>query len=282
MKKKRILILICAAIVLLAGMVYYFRFTYSGESKLYDIFGGNNLHLTAGNKEIYWFDVRHSNDPNAPMFQRIETAFTEFNPDLVLVEGGANTFEGDRDTAIYEGESTFATYLAKQNDTPVEDIEPPFDKQIEYLQSKYDSQAILAMYLIRQISSQQWASDNSEWDFDGYLHNETQYLKDHGLDYQSETLEDILNTVNAFLPEPVNADNWRDVDKRKMSYVFAREGGTLYPIYNDVYNFRNIWLVELIKEKKDLYDRIFIVMGGQHLVDTKEHLNELYSKYRSC
>ncbi len=277
MKKKRILILICAAIVLLAGTVYYFLFTSSGKSKLYDIFGGNDLYLVADKKELYWFDVRHSNDPNAPMFQRIENALTEFNPDLVLVEGGFDTFEGDRDSAIYAGESAFATYLAKQNGIAVEDIEPPFDKQIEYLQSKYAPGEILAMYLIRQISSQQWAPDNSQWDFDEYLLSETQYLKDNGLNYQGETLEDILNTVNAFLPEPVNADNWRDVDIKKVNYVFNREGGVLYPIYNDVYNFRNIWLIELIQEKKDLYDKIFIVMGGQHLVDTKEQLNELYS-----
>lgn len=232
MNKRRIIILICAVSILLAGAVYYFQFTFSGENKLYDIFGGNNLHLATNDKEIYWFDVRHSNDPNAPMFQRIENALTEFNPDLVLVEGGANTFEGDRDAAIYEGESAFATYLAKQNGTPVEDIEPPFDRQIEYLQSKYPADDILAMYLIRQISSEQFAPDNSQFDFNGTLLSNTQFYKDNGLNYQGETLEDILNTVNAFLPEPVNADNWRDMDiSQKMDYVYGREGGVLYPIY---------------------------------------------------
>lgn len=275
--KKLIIILMCAVIILLAGAVYYLKFTFVGESKLYDIFGGNDLHLAADSKEIYWFDVRHSNDPNAPMFQRIENALTGFNPDLVLVEGGADTFEGDRDTAIYEGESSFATYLAKQNGTQVENIEPPFDKQIEYLQSKYASDEILAMYLIRQISSQQWSPDNSKWDFDGYLLSDTQYFKDNGLNYQGETLEDILNTINSFLPESVNSGNWRDVDIKKMANIFNRKGGVLYPVYNDVYNFRNIYLVGLIKEKKDMYNRIFIVMGGGHLADTKEQLNELYS-----
>ena len=121
------------------------------------------------------------------------------------------------------------------------------------------------------------APDNSQWDFNGALLSDTQFFKDNGLDYQGKTLEDILNTVNAFLPEPVNADNWRDVDIKKMDYVYSREGGVLYPIYNDVYNFRNIYLVELIKEKKDMYDKIFIVMGGRHLADTKEQLNELYT-----
>ncbi len=278
MKKKRIITLICAVLILLAGTVYYFRFTLSGEYMLYDIFGGNDLHLTSDNKELYWFDVHHSNDPNDPMFKHIENMLTEFGPNLLLVEGGFNTFEGDRDTAIYEGESAFATYLAKQSGIPVEDIEPPFDRQIEYLQSKYQPENILAMYLIRQISLKQFAPDNSRFDFEGYLLSDTRRLKDNGLNYQGGTLEEILNTVNAFLPEPINADNWRDKDIEQARHVYQMEDGVLYPVYNDVYLFRNIWLVELLKEKKDLYDKIFIVMGGQHLIDTKELLNELYSK----
>lgn len=274
--KKRVWILICVVVIVLAGTTYYFRFTSSGERILYDVFGGNDLHLMADGKEVYWFDVHHSNDPNAPMFQRIENVLTEFCPNLILVEGGAHTFEGDRESAIHEGESAFATYLAKQKGIPVEDIEPPFEKQIEYLQSKYLSDDILAMYLIRQISSYQWAPDNSGWDFDEYLLSETQYLKDNGLDYSGETLDDILKTVNIFLPAPVNNDNWRDVDKKKVRYVFSREDGALYLIYNDVYNFRNVWLVGLVEEKKALNDKIFIVMGGSHLSATKEQLKELY------
>jgi len=277
MNKKRIVTLMCAIIVLLAGAVYYFRFTKTGEEKLYDIFGGNNLHLVANGKEIYWFDVRHSNDPNAPMFQRIENALTEFNPDLVLVEGGFNTFEGERDAAIYEGESAFATYLAKQNGTPVEDIEPPFNRQIEYLQTEYLAEEILAMYLIRQISSMQFADNSFGWDFDKFLLSESQSLIENGLDYNGTTMEDILNTVNAFLPEPVNGDNWKDIDFRRLNWVYTKENGVLYPIYNDVYNFRNIYLVDLIKEKKEMHDKIFILMGGAHLADTKDQLNELYS-----
>jgi len=275
--KKRIMILSCAVIFLLAGTVYFFRFTFHGQRILYDIFGGNDLHLVSGGKELYWFDVYHINDPGAPMFGRIENVFMEFNPDLVLVEGGHDTFEGGRDEAIYDGESAFGAYLAKKNGIPVEDIEPPFAKQIEYLQSKYPADDILAMYLVRQISSKQWADDNSGWDFDLSVLDMTHSLIDDGLDYKGKTLEDILGTVNALLPEPVNSGNWRDVDIRKMNRVYTGENGSLNPIYNDVTNFRNIYLVNLINEKKNTYDRIFIVMGGGHIVETKEQLNEIYS-----
>lgn len=61
-----------------------------------------------------------------------------------------------------------------------------------------------------------------------------------------------------------------------MNRVYAKESGVLFPIYRDVTEFRNIYLVELIKEKKNIYGRILIIMGGGHLEETKEQLNELY------
>jgi hypothetical protein len=99
-------------------------------------------------------------------FKRIENALIKFSPVFGLVEGGNDTFEGSRDEAIYDGEPAFAAYLAKNNAITVENIEPPFTNQVEYLQSKHTADEILAMYLIRQISSMQFASDNSLWDFD--------------------------------------------------------------------------------------------------------------------
>ncbi len=277
MKRRGVIALISTAVVLLLGAVYYFGFTLSGENRWYDLFGGSDLHLSSQGKELYWFDVHHSNDPNASIFGRIENTFKEFRPDLVLVEGGYNHFEGDRDKAIYEGESAFAAWLAKQNGTAVEDIEPPFGEQIAYLQSKYPAEDILAMYLIRQLTSLRFMSDVSRSDFEEMLLDQSRFLVGSGLRVAGEdSLEHILRIVNRFLPQPVGADNWEQLDKRQMAAVYAREGGVLYPIYNDIYLFRNIWLVDLIGRMRGHYDRIFVVMGGQHLEDTRARLKELY------
>jgi hypothetical protein len=59
--------------------------------------------------------------------------------------------------------------------------------------------------------------------------------------------------------------------------VYAKNEGIIHTIYEDVVNYRNVYLVELIKEKSN-YDNIFIVMGGQHLKDTKKQLQELYAQ----
>lgn len=275
-KRVAVLLCVCTVFILVGGAVCFFMFTYNGQEIFYDIFGGNDLHLASNNKELYWFYTRHRNDPNAPIFRRIENALLEFAPDLVLVEGGADKFEGSRDEAIYNGEPSFTAYLAKENGITVEDIEPPFTRQIEYLQSKYKPDDILAMYLIRQIFSELSMSDNSKWNFQYEILKETQYFIENGLNYKGETLEDILNTINAFLPEAVDSTTWKDVDSIKLYSVYASKSGILYPIYNAITNYRNVYLVELLKEKKITYDKIFIVMGGGHLDATRVQLTELY------
>lgn len=277
MRKYRIIIPLCALFVILAGAVYFFQFTYRGQLIIYDLFGGNNLHLVSGDKELYWYDAWHRNNPNATIFRRIENALMEFDPDLILVEGGYDIFEGGRDEAISNGESAFTTYLGRINGIAVEDIEPPFISQIEYLQSKYPSDDIFAMYIIRQVSSWHFIDENSGIDFESELVSFSQFLMDNGLKWTGESFQDILNTVNSFLPQPITGDSWRDVDIREMELVYTKESGVLYPIYNDIYTFRNIYLLDFIAEKKNTYDRIFIVMGGQHLIDTQEQLSNLYS-----
>ena len=277
MKKKNIKVIVSVMMILLLACSYFLLFTFNGQQLIYAAFGGNNLHLTAQDKELFWFDAQHVNDPSHPMFRRIENAFVKFSPDLVLVEGGFDTFEDDRESAMQKGESAFTAHLSKQAGIPVMDIEPPFHNQIEYLQSKYQPKDILAMYLVRQISSGQFALDNSHIDFEQMLTEQTGFLTDNGLAFTGKSPEDILELINAYLPEPINENNWKDVDIRAMNYVFTKEDGPLYPIYSDVFNYRNSYLIDLLGEKQKQYKKIFIMMGGAHLAETKERLQELYS-----
>lgn len=271
---KKIKFILLAVLLLLLAAAYFFKFTLAGQTALYNAFGGSDLRLSSGEKELYWFDVQHSNSSDSPMFARIESSVAEFKPDLILVEGGFNTFDGTREEAILEGESAFAAFIAKQNGIAVEDIEPPFGKQIEYLSSKYSPGDILAMYLLRQIRSVYFMPENSEVDFNSLIVNETRRLREYGLSIEVTEAADILAVINARLTEPLDASDWRNYDKNKMAAVF--DDGALKPIYDDVVEYRNIYLIELIAEKKTSHDRIYIVMGGAHLRETKDRLLDLY------
>ncbi len=273
MKKNRRLISVTAALFAAIFLTVILNVTHVWKNYKYRIFAGHHLVLSNGNKSLFWFDAVHSNNPRDIMFKDLESLLTENMPDLVLVEGGYNTFQGNRESAIAEGESAFAAYIAKQNGIIVEDIEAPFAKQIEYLQTKYTPDEILAMYLLRQIGSQALMPEESNTHFYDNLENMTHFLIENGLNYQNANIENILAVLNRFLPEPINDQNWHNL---KVYRIYAKNDGIIHTIYNDITNYRNIYLVELIQQKSR-YGSIFIVMGGQHLKDTKKKLREMYA-----
>ncbi len=273
MKKSKRFIPVIAALFVIIIFAVTLNVTHIWKNYKYRIFAGHHLRLSDGNKSLFWFDAVHSNNPRDIMFKDLESLLTENTPDLVLVEGGYDTFQGNRESAIAEGESAFAAYIAKQNGIIVENIEPPFAKQIEYLQTKYDPDEILAMYLLRQIGSQALMPEESNAHFYDILKNMTHFLIQNGLNYQNANIENILAVLNRFLPEPINDENWHNL---KVYRIYAKNDGIIHTIYDDVTSYRNIYLVELIQQKSR-YGKIFIVMGGQHLKDTKKKLQEMYA-----
>ncbi len=273
MKKNKIVFSVIAASLVIIILIVILNVTHVWKNYKYRIFAADHLELSNGHTSLFWFDVVHSNNPRDIMFKDLESLLTENEPDLVLVEGGYNTFQGSRETAIAEGESAFAAYIAKQNGILVEDIEPPFAKQIAYLQTKYDPDAILAMYLLRQIGSESLMQEEHNINFCDNLENMTYFLIENGLNYQNVNTGNILATLNRFLPEPINDQNWRGL---KVYQIYAKNKGIIHTIYDDITSYRNMYLVELVQQKTHC-DKIFIVMGGQHLKDTKRQLQDMYS-----
>ena len=269
-RKQKVIAISIFSLVLILIMAIVLNATHVWKNNQYRFLHGKHLHLKSEGKELFWFDVSHSNNPDDVMFRLLENEFDSFSPDLVLVEGGANSFEGTRDEAVLEGENSFGAYLAKTANIPVEDIEPPFIKQIEYL-----PEDIFAMYALRQIGSMELMPEDISINFDEFALDEIQYLTNEGLLYEGKTSDDVLITLNKYLPEPMNRDNWLNLNVYR---VYAKEKGVVNDVYLDVVEYRNIHLVELIQERSLTYNRIFIVMGGQHLLDTKEELQKIYPR----
>ncbi len=273
-RKRKVIAISIFSLLLILIIAVVLNATHVWKNNQYRFLHGKHLYLQSEGKELFWFDVAHSNNPDDIMFRLLEAEFDSFSPDLVLVEGGANSFEGTRNEAILEGENCFGAYLAKAASIPVEDIEPPFIKQIEYLQNKYAPEDIFAMYVLRQIGSMELMPEDINTNFDAFALDEIQYLTNEGLLYEGKTSDDVLNTLNKYLPEPMNRDNWLSLNVFR---IYANEKGIVNDIYLDVVEYRNIHLVELIKGKSLTYNRIFVVMGGQHLLDTKKELQKVYS-----
>lgn len=201
----------------------------------------------------------------------------EFSPDLVLVRRVILHHKNyaSRDQAILDGESAFGTYLASQMEYLLKTLSQRNLKSLRYLQSKYSPDEILAMYLIRQIASEAFKEVNTINDFDNYLMDMTVQLVEQGLDYKETNIESIYNTINAYLKKPLDENNWKDRAK-ELYKVYYNEDELLHNVYEDTSDFRNINLVQLMKEKKNNMIK-FSSSWAADIPETIEDLKEIYS-----
>lgn len=267
---KKIILLILSILIIIIIV--------SNNKDPYDRYKGKNLELNAEDKALFWFSGIHSNNPDHDMFEDIEKAFTAFEADYVLVEGDYNDlrFKNIKDSMhvrLY-GESAYVTYLSKQGDIPVSSIEPPIEKQLEFLEKRYKSSDILAMYILRQINQMQRESRNKSFDFFNYMGN---FVKKYQLINNTEEVDvnEVVNLLEPHIGFKVTTENWKRINAYEIVY---KETGTINNIYTDILAFRDEYSVKLIKKKLNEYDRLFIMMGADHIEAQKKYLEKYFSE----
>ncbi len=242
--------------------------------------GGDHLFLKNSEKALFWFDGIHCNDPKHRMFDDIQQKFAEFHPDLILAEGGHDGLYQSREDAILRGgEPGYVSYLGHLQQLPVLDIEPPLQKQYAYLLGKYQSQDVLAMYLIRQICQiQREEKDTSaiRYDFMAYALGFVNQRKEEGFPILAEIDAAYIQTLLLpHLHQEITNENWRQIDVGKIIY-FNTEPNVIHDIWRDTTTYRDDYCVALIADLSRAYRRIFVMMGGDHIKNQKTRLEEIY------
>jgi len=132
---------------------------------------------------------------------------------------------------------------------------------MKFLQKNYKSSDILAMYMLRQINQMQRESENKSVDFFNYL---KKFVNKYQLIDDSETVnvDGIIRLIEPHIGFKVTTKNWKSIDAYEIGY---KEKGTTNSIYIDILDFRDEYSVKLIKEKLQEYDRLFIMMGADHI-----------------
>ncbi|MEJ2636136.1 MAG: hypothetical protein P8184_12695 [Calditrichia bacterium] len=238
----------------------------------------NHLIIRTPDRSLFWYYLEnHVYDPENIAFSEIENAFLQYDPDLVLVEGGNNVVSRNAEEAIrIGGESRFVAFLGFKTNKIVQDIEPPFEKQLEFLLSKNNAQSVYAMYLLRLLNSDKsrYLAGSREI-VDIYQHCE-EYL--NHLDKVSgrtnkidKQFVDLL--TQAYAKTDFAHSRWYEIDYDSVLYD---PDGALYVIRDEITNYRNLWLIRLIEEKRLQFRKIFIMMGSGHLMKVREKIIEMY------
>ncbi|WP_159520614.1 hypothetical protein [Sunxiuqinia indica] len=244
----------------------------NAERRIYRRVGGEHLHLVSGNKELFWFNGIHGVDPSNPMFYDISVEFSKFNPDMVLVEGNASA-PNDSLEAIRHGESAFVAYLAQASNIAIQSTEPTDSCIFSYVLNSCTKDEILAMFVIRQMV--QWQRQKANINFEemavDFVNNTNKTLKYSAtpitITQLSVLLEPYTNIAN------LNNNNWKNFEAKKYLYFSKNR---INEIYEKVSAYRNIYMMQLLKEKFECNNKIFIMMGFDHAKELKKALTEIF------
>jgi hypothetical protein len=238
---------------------------------------GKDLHLVQEDRGLFWFSGIHSNDPEHPMFHDLEEAFVQFSPDVVLVEGNAERgrYSDAEQAIIHAGEPGFVAYLARSSGIPVQSIEPPWAAQFTYLLGHYEAEDVLVMYVLRQLNQYQREEDDRASSLSDRLRDFVAGLRRRGFPLPPG---DVVNGYIAKLVEPyvgfsLDDSNWHRVPAKDIVY----SSDTIpHRIWQSTIRFRDEYAVQLISEIGKDYDRVFVMMGADHIENQRNDLEALF------
>lgn len=236
------------------------------------------LNVKKGDKHLIYYGTRHSYNPQDSMFFEIENLFKNLNPDLAFNEGGNDwPVIDDRDsTIILTGDPGFIRYLSRENNVPVTSIEPPDSLEYKYLLSKYQKKDVLLMYFCRQIEQLQHQGAMTDKDFIENMNFFLKEFKSSGMTLSNEEMkiELIIQYYEDFFKTKFI---WREFDVTNYQPIYSKT--LLNEIMRESTYFRDRFMLDRIEEAFKSNDKIFVVMGGSHLVIQEPVLRYIVEKY---
>lgn len=236
------------------------------------------IDLKSNNKHLLFYGSRHCNDKSDPMFNDIEKYFYDSNPQVVLVEGYANkNLYVDREEAILYGESAFVSYLAQKENILLDTVEPSLEEQYKNLLDKYDKEKVLAMYILRQLHQYQSQQGENKRQMQQLLQQFVSRMGDRGFPLiESETtFKYISSLLKPYLKVELNESNWTEVDAYS---IVHNQGSEINDIYEEVYKIRNEHFIFTIEKNLKEFDRVFVIMGSQHVIDERDKIKQIFSQ----
>jgi hypothetical protein len=223
---------------------------------------------------VFFFGSAHSNDILNPMFNDIESHFLEFCPELVLIEGGYDRVDFDsKEKAIENGEMAFVSYLSSKHKIKKLNVEPS-DKYIDsILLTKYSREEIFTMYILRQTFQYINISKYSDIDFEALIMVYANIINNRldNKDANQLTFQEVLSIV-----ENVSGISIADYRKKEVQirrYIF-RGGNIINTIHSEVVQIRDHFAIDTIINSLYQYDKVFVIMGNQHLMNQEKIIRE--------
>ncbi|WP_282044070.1 hypothetical protein [Winogradskyella flava] len=204
----------------------------------------------------------HINDPKHSQFDSIRHYWENNKPTVALVEGRLGFFfSWVHDPIDKYGESGLVTQLAKTDNVDLYTWEPSREDEIEMLIKKHSAKKLAMFYSLRPFF-QLPENERNENNLQALIEERTDYEQ---LENSITKWQEIDSIWNVDFPE----QNWRTFNS---GYGYP---GYLHDIWNDSNLARDKHMIDIIYEKVNKGDVIFVTMGASHAPRIENTLKNL-------
>jgi len=231
---------------------------------------------------------RYPNLLQHPTLGTIESLFSEYKPEVVIVEGIDTGNELSPKSILKKadecaassykscGESFFAINMARKNDAAYITGEPR-NQQIkdEIIKAGYSAEDLLGFYLVRQIPQYQ-----RQGDFDRSSFGDRAEKQLRGFQYQIGTnLKFGFKEFEAWYGKHMTKPkNYLDITNDDPAPHGGPDATYVQKISNKVGVIRDQAIVKTIERMLGAYSRVLVVYGGSHLITQESAIESMMGK----
>lgn len=231
------------------------------------------LQFNVGSGALLFYGAEHTGNPKNPQIADIERRWKEYHPTVAYNEGGDPPTLDDAEAAVRQyAEPGFLRFLAGRDHVPVATFEPSFDDEVTFALKMYSPQQVKVFYALRQVTESRVATGSTSLD-DRIKDWLSDYLPDHGLKNQPNTIEEFAATCKTLFPDLIDwhkvSEDWFDP---------TQSGRYTNELANDTGVFRDKHIFRVLVDRARRGDRVFAVIGSSHVVVQEPALLQEFGK----
>lgn len=238
----------------------------------------NKFEKVKGNKHLLYFGEQHGNDPSDNRFDTIQKYFYQFNPTILLNEGGQIAdsihFKNREDAIEKKGTIGFLKFLADNAKLKLQNADCPDSLEVSSLLRKYDKSKILYFLVMQRFIPQFVAGYNGATDLTVEYRKFTEKYLTSRCNLKLTENEKQWNYFETLYTENNNS---KKIELKNFDMAQTEFGeGEFYNIKTSSLQIRDSVIIGNIYKTLQKHDKVMIVFGAAHLLAEKATIEKIF------
>ena len=232
-------------------------------------------HYEKGEKNLFYVNAAHVNGIENPTCETIKLAMEQYKPDAIILElrQVPHDLEALKKDEFKAGESCYAAYLALEHKIPIICGEPSDAQMYQEMQKRgYSEQDTAGFLLLRSIpQNRQNNPEFNETDFSNH-HANKEHLEIFG---KGDKAQNLVAFKDWYTNKTGNTD-FIKIDGRELAPNSAPDASYLQKMSLETGVIRENNVIGKISEQLGEHDKVMVVYGGGHLVQSRPVLDQMF------